>query len=146
VLAKPVDRDNYVRYTRANERKAAPILQPAIQSKLVFARWYNFRWILKIWRFLLGYSWVGWLNCALFGDSLSKLYQCFPIGNGPLRTGKLFLNFSAGRFPGSLLRSKCIIGQSKCLFWTATVLSDASSPANSILRTTNDWSKLTPYC
>jgi len=31
VLAKPVDRDNYVRYTRANERKAAPILQPAIQ-------------------------------------------------------------------------------------------------------------------
>jgi len=28
VLAKPVDRDNYVRYTRTNERKAAPILQP----------------------------------------------------------------------------------------------------------------------
>ena len=33
VLAKPVDRDNYVRYTRANERKAAPVLQPALQSK-----------------------------------------------------------------------------------------------------------------
>ena len=32
VLAKPVDRDNYVRYTRTNERKAAPILQP-MQSK-----------------------------------------------------------------------------------------------------------------
>lgn len=31
VLAKPVDRDNYVRYTRANERKAAPVLQPALQ-------------------------------------------------------------------------------------------------------------------
>jgi len=28
VLAKPVDRDNYVRYTRTNERKTAPILQP----------------------------------------------------------------------------------------------------------------------
>ena len=37
VLAKPVDRDNYVRYTRANERKAAPILQPAIQSTILFS-------------------------------------------------------------------------------------------------------------
>ena len=31
VLAKPVDRDNYVRYTRAHERKPAAVLQPSVQ-------------------------------------------------------------------------------------------------------------------
>ena len=30
-LAKPVDRDNYVRYTRAHERKPAAVLQPSVQ-------------------------------------------------------------------------------------------------------------------